>query len=105
MDDWAGGEGAELSRTSVDTSAWLPATVPGTVLGSLVEQGKLPDPVAGSEQPARPGGALAPLLVVQAGLRAAARPAHRRPAATCGWSSTASTTRPTCGSTASRSAT
>ncbi|MDX3088573.1 discoidin domain-containing protein [Streptomyces sp. ME02-6978a] len=47
MDDWAGGEGAELSRTSVDTSAWLPATVPGTVLGSLVEQGKLPDPVAG----------------------------------------------------------
>ncbi|GAA0354647.1 discoidin domain-containing protein [Actinoallomurus spadix] len=47
MDDWAGGEGADLSRTSVDTSRWLPATVPGTVLASLVEQGHLPDPVAG----------------------------------------------------------
>ncbi|MGW5665795.1 discoidin domain-containing protein [Streptomyces sp. NPDC003758] len=47
MDDWAGADGAGLSKTSVDTSTWLPATVPGTVLGSLVEQGKLPDPVAG----------------------------------------------------------
>ncbi|MCA1221517.1 discoidin domain-containing protein [Streptomyces sp. 8L] len=47
MDDWAGGTGAQLSRPSVDTSAWLPARVPGTVLASLVEQGHLPDPVAG----------------------------------------------------------
>ncbi|MFD4611827.1 discoidin domain-containing protein [Streptomyces sp. NPDC058440] len=47
MDDWAGADGAGLSKTSVDTSGWLPATVPGTVLGSLVDQGKLPDPVAG----------------------------------------------------------
>ncbi|MGW1208988.1 discoidin domain-containing protein [Streptomyces sp. NPDC002499] len=47
MDDWAGTDGAGLSRTTVDTRGWLPATVPGTVLGSLVEQGKLPDPVAG----------------------------------------------------------
>ncbi|GAA3801851.1 discoidin domain-containing protein [Streptomyces chiangmaiensis] len=47
MDDWAGGDGAELSKTTVDTSGWLPATVPGTVLASLVDQGKLPDPVAG----------------------------------------------------------
>jgi hypothetical protein len=47
MDDWAGGEGADLSRPTVDTSGWLPATVPGTVLASLVDQGKLPDPVAG----------------------------------------------------------
>lgn len=47
LDDWAGADGAELSKTSVDTSTWLPATVPGTVLGSLVEQGRLPDPVAG----------------------------------------------------------
>jgi len=47
LDDWAGGEGAELSEPGVDTSGWLPATVPGTVLASLVEQGKLPDPVAG----------------------------------------------------------
>jgi hypothetical protein len=47
MDDWVGGEGADLSKAGVDTSAWLPATVPGTVLASLVDQGKLPDPVAG----------------------------------------------------------
>ncbi|MFC1408617.1 discoidin domain-containing protein [Streptacidiphilus sp. N1-12] len=47
MDDWAGGEGADLSRTTVDTSGWLPATVPGTVLASLVDQGHLPDPVSG----------------------------------------------------------
>ncbi|MFE3167902.1 discoidin domain-containing protein [Streptomyces sp. NPDC059224] len=47
MDDRAGGDGASLSGPSVDTSRWLPATVPGTVLGSLVEQGRLPDPVAG----------------------------------------------------------
>ncbi|MFI6019017.1 discoidin domain-containing protein [Streptomyces sp. NPDC051287] len=47
MDDRAGGGGAALSRPSFDTSRWLPATVPGTVLGSLVEQGRLPDPVAG----------------------------------------------------------
>ncbi|MFC8080183.1 discoidin domain-containing protein [Streptomyces sp. NPDC057307] len=47
MDDWAGAEGAELSRPKVDTSRWLPATVPGTVLGSLVDQGHLPDPVEG----------------------------------------------------------
>ncbi|MFD7994717.1 discoidin domain-containing protein [Streptomyces mexicanus] len=47
LDDWAGGDGAGLSKPGVDTSRWLPATVPGTVLASLVEQGKLPDPVAG----------------------------------------------------------
>ncbi|WP_433887431.1 discoidin domain-containing protein [Streptomyces sp. CA-111067] len=47
MDDWAGGEGAALSGPGVDTSTWLPATVPGTVLASLVDQGRLPDPVSG----------------------------------------------------------
>ncbi|MFJ8141093.1 discoidin domain-containing protein [Streptomyces sp. NPDC096013] len=47
LDDWADGDGAKLSKTAVDTSSWLPATVPGTVLGSLVDQGKLPDPVVG----------------------------------------------------------
>ncbi|MFQ6144454.1 discoidin domain-containing protein [Streptomyces seoulensis] len=47
IDDWADGGGTELSKAGVDTSAWLPATVPGTVLGSLVERGMLPDPVAG----------------------------------------------------------
>ncbi|MFE0529978.1 discoidin domain-containing protein [Micromonospora parva] len=48
MDDFAGTvDGAELSRAGVDVRSWLPATVPGTVLGTLVEQGHLPDPVAG----------------------------------------------------------
>ncbi len=48
MDDWApSDDGAVLSTPSVDTSAWLPAVVPGTVLAALVEQGHLPDPVAG----------------------------------------------------------
>ncbi|ACU69978.1 coagulation factor 5/8 type domain protein [Catenulispora acidiphila DSM 44928] len=47
MDDWAPGDGTALSVPTVDTSGWLPATVPGTVLASLVEQGHLPDPVAG----------------------------------------------------------
>ncbi|MFI7618219.1 discoidin domain-containing protein [Nonomuraea terrae] len=47
MDDWAGGDGAALSRPGVDTGSWLPAVVPGTVLAALVEQGHLPDPVQG----------------------------------------------------------
>ncbi|WP_326952787.1 discoidin domain-containing protein [Amycolatopsis sp. NBC_01286] len=48
MDDWTPtGDGAALSGASVDTRGWLPATVPGTVLASLVEQGQLPDPVSG----------------------------------------------------------
>jgi hypothetical protein len=48
MDDWAGSaDGSVLSGPAIDTSGWLPATVPGTVLASLVEQGHLPDPVYG----------------------------------------------------------
>ncbi|SDW76146.1 F5/8 type C domain-containing protein [Amycolatopsis xylanica] len=48
MQDWAPStDGATLSGTEVDTRGWLKATVPGTVLGSLVEQGQLPDPVFG----------------------------------------------------------
>ncbi|GAB3893805.1 hypothetical protein GCM10029964_071180 [Kibdelosporangium lantanae] len=48
MDDWSpSADGAVLSGSSVDTRGWLPATVPGTVLASLVEQGQLPDPVYG----------------------------------------------------------
>ncbi|WP_067500417.1 discoidin domain-containing protein [Actinoplanes sp. TFC3] len=39
--------GASLARVGIDTSAWLSATVPGTVLAALVEQGHLPDPVSG----------------------------------------------------------
>ena len=40
-------DGAALSRGHKDVRDWLPATVPGTVLATLVEQGHLPDPVAG----------------------------------------------------------
>ncbi|SIQ39546.1 Glycosyl hydrolases family 2, sugar binding domain [Micromonospora avicenniae] len=48
MDDFAGTtDGAELSTGGVDVRDWLPATVPGTVLGTLVERGHLPDPVSG----------------------------------------------------------
>jgi hypothetical protein len=48
MDDWAGStDGGALSGPSVDTSGWLPATVPGTVLATIVERGHLPDPVSG----------------------------------------------------------
>lgn len=48
LDAWAGtGDGATLSRPPAGTTGWAPATVPGTVLASLVEQGHLPDPVAG----------------------------------------------------------
>ncbi|MEV0068563.1 discoidin domain-containing protein [Amycolatopsis sp. NPDC050768] len=48
MQDWAPStDGAVLSGTAVDTRGWLPASVPGTVLGSLVEQGQLPDPAKG----------------------------------------------------------
>jgi F5/8 type C domain/Exo-beta-D-glucosaminidase Ig-fold domain/Glycosyl hydrolases family 2 len=48
MDDFAGTtDGAVLARGGVDVRDWLPATVPGTVLTTLVEQGHLPDPVSG----------------------------------------------------------
>jgi hypothetical protein len=48
MDDFAPSQdGAALSGPSVNTDSWVPATVPGTVLASLVEQGHFPDPVAG----------------------------------------------------------
>ena len=51
MQDWAqSADGAVLSGTAVDTRGWLPATVPGTVLASLVEQGQLPDPVIGMNE-------------------------------------------------------
>ncbi|WP_202869298.1 discoidin domain-containing protein [Kribbella antibiotica] len=40
-------DGAVLAQSGQDTSTWLPALVPGTVLGSLVEEGHFPDPVEG----------------------------------------------------------
>jgi hypothetical protein len=48
MDDFAAGQdGATLSQAGQDTSTWLPAVVPGTVLATLVDQGHFPDPVEG----------------------------------------------------------
>lgn len=39
--------GRALSQAGVDTKAWYDATVPGTVLGTLVDQGVYPDPYFG----------------------------------------------------------
>ncbi|MBV9341489.1 MAG: glycoside hydrolase family 2 [Acidobacteria bacterium] len=36
--------GAELSRPAVDTRRWMPATVPGTVLTTMIDRGIYPDP-------------------------------------------------------------
>src|SRR6266568_6561591 len=36
--------GEELSKTGVETKNWLPATVPGTVLTTMVDRGLYPDP-------------------------------------------------------------
>ncbi len=48
LDDWAGtSDGRTLSTGSAGTGGWVRATVPGTVLASLVEQGHFPDPVEG----------------------------------------------------------
>ncbi|BCJ49741.1 hypothetical protein Asp14428_12160 [Actinoplanes sp. NBRC 14428] len=50
LDDFAGtADGAALSTGRRDVRDWLPATVPGTVLATLVERGHLPDPVGGLE--------------------------------------------------------
>jgi len=37
-------EGSELSRLGVETKQWLQATVPGTVLTTMVDRGVYPDP-------------------------------------------------------------
>jgi hypothetical protein len=48
LDDWAGtADGAVLSSATADPAGWVAATVPGTVLASLVEDGHFADPVAG----------------------------------------------------------
>jgi len=36
--------GAEISRAGFSSGSWLPATVPGTVLTTLIDQGVYPDP-------------------------------------------------------------
>ena len=41
------GDGAAVSRPSFDASPWMAATVPGTVLTTLVDRGVYPDPAYG----------------------------------------------------------
>ena len=104
LDAWAEtSDGATLSTSAADTAGWVSATVPGTVLASLVEQGHFPDPVEGYNN----------LHVPEALSRHswwyrrpfACRPdLARGPGGTSGWSSTASTTTPRSGSTGPRSA-
>lgn len=45
--DLHGADGAAVSRAGYDARAWLPATVPGTVLTTLVDRGVQPDPAYG----------------------------------------------------------
>ena len=45
---------AEITRPGFDSHVWLDATVPGTVLTTLVQQGIYPDPLHGLNNLARP---------------------------------------------------
>ncbi len=47
-------DGAMLSRPGVDTARWYAATVPGTVLATLVDRGVYPDPYYGLDNLAIP---------------------------------------------------
>jgi hypothetical protein len=49
-DSLAGADGATISKTGFKDSAWLVATVPGTVLTSYYNAGALPDPNYGDNQ-------------------------------------------------------
>ncbi len=40
----AGGDGSTISRAGFDSKAWMAATVPGTVLTTMVDRGMYPDP-------------------------------------------------------------
>ena len=44
QDKALGVSGKKVSSVGYDTAGWLPATVPGTVLSTLVANGRLPDP-------------------------------------------------------------
>jgi mannosylglycoprotein endo-beta-mannosidase len=41
------GSGAELSRSDFSVKNWMPATVPGTILTTLLNNNKVPDPFYG----------------------------------------------------------
>jgi hypothetical protein len=44
------GNGPQIASAGFDDSAWLPATVPGTVLTSYLNAGAVPDPYYGDQQ-------------------------------------------------------
>ncbi len=46
-EDWAGLNAVQITDETLDTSAWYNATVPGTVLTTLVEQEVFPEPTIG----------------------------------------------------------
>jgi exo-1,4-beta-D-glucosaminidase len=54
-----GDDGAALSLPGLDLEGWLGVTVPGTVVGGLVESGVLPDPFPGQRFAELPGTSLA----------------------------------------------
>ncbi|MFA6086251.1 glycoside hydrolase family 2 TIM barrel-domain containing protein [Mucilaginibacter sp.] len=47
-------DGSKLSNVSYSTTAWMPATVPGTVLTTLLNNKKVPDPFYGMNNEAIP---------------------------------------------------
>jgi len=56
-----GEDGAAISSPGLDLEGWLGVTVPGTVVGGLVESGALPDPFPGTSFAELPGTSLAVL--------------------------------------------
>src|SRR4030042_4808235 len=47
--------GSEISTTAFTTEKWYPATVPSTVLGTLIENKVYPDPYFGTNIESLPG--------------------------------------------------
>jgi hypothetical protein len=46
--NWLGAQdGTTLSQPGIDTHSWYDATVPGTIMGTLIDQGVFPDPAYG----------------------------------------------------------
>src|SRR5437870_2398836 len=48
-------KGGAISRAGFSTGGWHAASVPGTVVGALVEAGRLPDPYVGTNLRSFPG--------------------------------------------------
>src|SRR5215204_5586659 len=50
-----GAKADAISRVGFSTAGWHSATVPGTIVGALVEQGRYPDPYTGMNLRSIPG--------------------------------------------------